>query len=61
MECKINLELFFMQHFCKKLLRVKVGMLQRGEKFSLEERESLVKIQKTLRTIAMTLVSFYQV
>ena len=27
MECKINLELFFMQHFCKKVLRVKVGML----------------------------------
>ena len=42
-------------------ISVKVGMLQRGEKFSLEERESLVKIQKTLRTIAMTLVSFYQV
>jgi hypothetical protein len=42
-------------------ISVKIGMLQRGEKFSLEERESLVRIQKTLRTIAMTLVSFYQV
>ena len=36
-------------------------MLQRGEKFSPEERSSLFKIQKTLRTVAMTLISFYQV
>lgn len=42
-------------------ISVKVGMLQRGEKFSLEERDTLIRIQRTLRTIAMTLVSFYQV
>lgn len=42
-------------------MSVKIGMLERGEKFSKEERESLVMIQKTLRTVAMTLISFYQV
>ena len=36
-------------------------MLQRGEKFSNEEKISLFQIQKSLKTIAMTLISFYQV
>ena len=36
-------------------------MLQRGEKFSLEEKDSLIQIQKNLRAVAMTLISFYQV
>ena len=36
-------------------------MLQRGEKFTKEEKDSLIMIQKTLRTVAMTLISFYQV
>ena len=42
-------------------IAIKIIMLQRGEKFSPEERSSLFKIQKTLRTVAMTLISFYQV
>jgi len=42
-------------------MSVKIGMLQRGDKFSKEEREGLMRIQKTLRTVAMTLISFYQV
>ena len=33
----------------------------RGEKFSAEEKENLMKIQKNLRTICMTLISFYEV
>ena len=41
--------------------KIKIGMLQRGEKFSNEEKVSLFQIQKSLRTIAMTLISFYQV
>lgn len=36
-------------------------MLLRGEKFSSEEKENLMKIQKNLRTICMTLISFYEV
>ena len=36
-------------------------MLLRGEKFSGEEKENLLKIQKNLRTVAMTLISFYEV
>ena len=36
-------------------------MLQRGDKFSTEEKDSLIHIQKNLRTVAMTLISFYQV
>ena len=36
-------------------------MLQRGEKFNADEKTSLFQIQKSLRTIAMTLISFYQV
>jgi len=42
-------------------MSVKIGMLDRGEKFSKEERQNLLKIQRTLRTVAMTLISFYQV
>eukprot|EP00091_Calanus_sinicus_P017431 TRINITY_DN37676_c0_g1_i1.p1 TRINITY_DN37676_c0_g1~~TRINITY_DN37676_c0_g1_i1.p1 ORF type:complete len:148 (-),score=62.66 TRINITY_DN37676_c0_g1_i1:206-601(-) len=42
-------------------ISVKIGMLQRGEKFSLEERSSLALIQTTLRTVAKTLISFHQV
>ena len=36
-------------------------MLLRGEKLSIEEKQNLVKIQKNLRTVAMTLISFYEV
>ena len=36
-------------------------MLLRGEKFSDEEKQNLVQIQKKLRTVAMTLISFYEV
>ena len=36
-------------------------MLLRGDKFSTEEKQKLVKIQKNLRTVAMTLISFYEV
>ena len=36
-------------------------MLLRGEKFSSEEKQNLLKIQKNLRTVAMTLISFYEV
>ena len=36
-------------------------MLLRGEKFSPDERLSMIQIQKNLRTVAMTLISFYQV
>ena len=42
-------------------LSVKVGMLERSDKFSAAERSDLVQIQKTLRTVAKTLISFYQV
>ena len=42
-------------------IAIKLGMLQRGEKFSPEEKSSLIKIQRNLRTITMTLISFYQV
>ena len=42
-------------------ISIKLGMLLRGDKFSSEEKEFLVKIQKTLRTVAMTLISFYEV
>jgi len=42
-------------------MSVKIGMLQRGDKFSTEEKDALCVIQRTLRTVAMTLVSFYQV
>ena len=36
-------------------------MLLRGEKFSNDEKQNLLKIQKNLRTVAMTLISFYEV
>ena len=36
-------------------------MLQRSEKFTSEEKDELLKIQKNLRTVAMTLVSFFEV
>ena len=36
-------------------------MLLRGDKFSAEEKEDLIKIQKNLRTICMTLISFFEV
>jgi len=42
-------------------ISIKLGMLLRGEKFSSEEKQSLLKIQKNLRTVAMTLISFYEV
>jgi len=42
-------------------ISIKLGMLQRGEKFSTEEKDSLIQIQKNLRAVAMTLISFYQV
>jgi len=43
-------------------ISVKIGMLERsGDKFGAKERDSLVKIQRNLRTVAMTLISFYQV
>jgi len=42
-------------------ISVKIGMLQRGDKFSDEEKGGLIQIQRKLRTVAMTLVSFYQV
>lgn len=36
-------------------------MLERSDKFSTTERTALVKTQRNLRTIAMTLISFHQV
>ena len=42
-------------------ISVKIGLLLRGDKFSKEERELMVKIQKTLHTVAMTMVSFFEV
>ena len=42
-------------------ISVKVGMLERSDKFSPAEKASLVNTQRNLRTIAMTLISFYQV
>ena len=36
-------------------------MLLRGEKFSNEEKQNLLKIQKNLRNVSMTLISFYEV
>ena len=42
-------------------ISVKIGLLLRGDKFSKEEREVMVKIQKTLHTVAMTMVSFFEV
>ncbi len=42
-------------------ISVKIGMLERSDKFSAQEKASLVRTQRNLRTIAMTLISFYQV
>jgi len=42
-------------------ISVKIGMLERSDKFNAEEKSSLVNTQRNLRTIAMTLISFYQV
>ena len=42
-------------------IAIKIGMLLRGEKFSNEEKRILFQIQKSQRTIAMTLISFYHV
>jgi len=42
-------------------ISVKIGMLQRGDKFNDEERGGLLQIQRKLRTVAMTLISFFQV
>jgi len=42
-------------------MSVKIGMLQHGDKFSQEEKDSLLVIRRNLRTVAMTMVSFYQV
>ena len=42
-------------------ISIKIGMLLRGDKFSSEEKEDLIKIQKNLRTICMTLISFFEV
>ena len=42
-------------------ISVKIGMLERSDKFSAAERNSLLAIQRNLRTVAMTLISFHQV
>ena len=42
-------------------ISVKIGLLLRGDKFSPEEREILLKIRKVLHTVSMTLVSFFEV
>lgn len=39
---------------------VKVAMLLRGKKFSPEEEATLRKIQKSLRSTAMTMISFFE-
>eukprot|EP00092_Neocalanus_flemingeri_P010152 GFUD01010941.1.p1 GENE.GFUD01010941.1~~GFUD01010941.1.p1 ORF type:complete len:192 (-),score=42.86 GFUD01010941.1:75-650(-) len=42
-------------------ISVKIGMLERGGKFSLEEKDSLLSVQVNLKTVVKTLISFYQV
>ena len=42
-------------------ISVKIGLLVKGEKFTAEEKQILAKIQSSLKTVAMTLVSFFQV
>jgi len=42
-------------------ISIKLGMLLRGEKFSSDEKQNMLKIQRNLRTVAMTLISFYEV
>ena len=41
-------------------ISVKIGMLQRGEKFSQEEKEQLIQIQMNLRVVAKSLITFHQ-
>ena len=42
-------------------ITIKLGVLLRGGKFSSEEKESLLKIQRNLNTICKTLISFFEV
>ena len=42
-------------------ITIKLGVLLRGDKFSSEEKESLLKIQRNLNTICKTLISFFEV
>ena len=42
-------------------ISVKIGMLERSDKFSTLERRSLIKVHRNIRTVAMTLISFHQV
>jgi len=42
-------------------IAIKLAMLYRGEKFSPEDNSNLVEIQRNLRTVAKTLISFYLV
>ena len=42
-------------------ISVKIGMLQRGSKFSNEEKSSLLMLRMNLRTVAKTVITFYQV
>ena len=42
-------------------ITIKLGVLLRGDKFSGDEKESLLKIQRNLNTICKTLISFFEV
>lgn len=42
-------------------ISVKLGMLERSDKFTPSERQCLLGVQRNLRTVAMTLISFHQV
>ncbi|CAB4063263.1 unnamed protein product [Lepeophtheirus salmonis] len=42
-------------------ISVKIGMLERSEKFNTDEQAKLTRIRLNLRTIMMTIISFYQV
>ena len=39
---------------------MKIGMLQRGDKFTKEEKEQLVQIQMNLRVVVKSLITFQQ-
>ena len=41
-------------------ISVKIGMLQRGEKFGQEEKEQLIQIQMNLRVVVKSLITFHQ-
>ena len=41
-------------------ISVKIGMLQRGDKFTKEEKEQLVQIQMNLRVVVKSLITFQQ-